>query len=51
MGVRTGPLVEGPGEALLLAAAGRPVALPELSEDGVAVLSARMAADAVRDLT
>jgi len=39
-----GPEVRGPGEAILLAASGRQVALPELEGDGVATLRARMAA-------
>jgi uncharacterized protein (TIGR03083 family) len=39
-----GPEVRGPGEAILLAASGRQVALPELDGDGVATLRARMAA-------
>jgi uncharacterized protein (TIGR03083 family) len=37
-----GPLVEGTGEALLLAMAGRAVVLPELSGPGAAVLAARI---------
>ena len=36
-----GPLVEGPGEALLMAIAGRPVALDECSGDGVGILRDR----------
>ncbi|HZQ58298.1 MAG TPA: maleylpyruvate isomerase family mycothiol-dependent enzyme [Acidimicrobiales bacterium] len=39
-----GPEVRGPGEAILLAASGRQVSLPELDGDGVATLRARMAA-------
>lgn len=38
----SGPEVRGPGEALLLALAGRPAALPELSGPGLAVLAARV---------
>lgn len=38
----SGPSVRGPGEALLLALAGRPVALRELSGPGLAVLAARV---------
>ena len=38
-----GPLVRGAGEAVLLALAGRPVALAELDGDGVAVLRDRLA--------
>ncbi len=37
-----GPAVEGPGEALLMAMAGRPAALPELSGPGHATLAARI---------
>lgn len=37
-----GPVVRGPGEALLLAMAGRAVALPELEGDGLPVLAGRM---------
>ncbi|MFG2057614.1 maleylpyruvate isomerase family mycothiol-dependent enzyme [Micromonospora sp. NPDC048930] len=36
-----GPLVRGPGEAVLLALTGRRVVLPELTGDGVAVLAGR----------
>jgi uncharacterized protein (TIGR03083 family) len=36
-----GPLVRGPGEALLMAISGRTVALGELTGDGVAVLAGR----------
>lgn len=39
-----GPTVRGPGEALMLALAGRGAALPELDGDGVAVLRERLAA-------
>ena len=39
-----GPDVTGPGEAILLAASGRPVALPELSGDGLDLLRSRLAA-------
>ena len=38
-----GPLVRGSGEAVLLALAGRPVALADLDGDGVAVLRDRLA--------
>lgn len=41
-----GPVVRGPGEALVLAAAGRTVALGELTGDGVAQLTDRLAAAA-----
>jgi hypothetical protein len=34
--------VEGPGEAVIMAAAGRAVALTELEGDGVEVLRARL---------
>jgi uncharacterized protein (TIGR03083 family) len=37
----TGPVVEGPAEALLMAIAGRPAALLELSGPGVQALTAR----------
>jgi uncharacterized protein (TIGR03083 family) len=37
-----GPIVEGPAEAIVLAASGRSAALPDLSGDGVAVLSGRI---------
>ncbi len=37
----TGPEVRGPGEALALAMVGRPVALDDLTGDGVAALRAR----------
>jgi uncharacterized protein (TIGR03083 family) len=40
----SGPEVEGSGEAILLVASGRPVALPELQGDGVATLRTRLAA-------
>jgi uncharacterized protein (TIGR03083 family) len=40
----SGPEVIGAGEAILLAASGRPVALGELSGDGVDTLRSRMAA-------
>jgi uncharacterized protein (TIGR03083 family) len=36
-----GPVVRGPGEALLLAATGRAIALAELTGDGVPLLSSR----------
>ena len=39
-----GPVVRGPGEALVLAAGGRTVALDDLEGDGVAVLAERLAA-------
>ncbi len=39
-----GPAVEGPGEALLMAMAGRPAALPQLSGPGLATLAARIEA-------
>lgn len=39
-----GPEVSGPAEALILAASGRPVVLPELSGEGHAELSSRLAA-------
>jgi hypothetical protein len=39
-----GPTVEGPGEAPLMALAGRPAALPELSGPGVPTLAERVAA-------
>ena len=39
-----GPAVEGPGEALLMAMAGRPAALPELFGPGLATLAARIEA-------
>ena len=39
-----GPPVEGSGEALLMALAGRPAALPELSGRGVQTLAERIAA-------
>jgi uncharacterized protein (TIGR03083 family) len=38
----SGPLVEGTGEALLLAMAGRAAVLPELTGPGAAVLAARV---------
>jgi uncharacterized protein (TIGR03083 family) len=37
-----GPVVSGPGEALMLALTGRPVALADLSGDGLPVLRARL---------
>lgn len=43
-GVGEGPEVRGPAEALILAASGRPVALPELEGDGVAILRERIGA-------
>jgi uncharacterized protein (TIGR03083 family) len=39
-----GPEVTGPGEAILLAASGRPVALDELDGEGLATLRTRLAA-------
>jgi len=39
-----GPEVSGPGEAILLAASGRPVALDELGGDGLGILRTRVAA-------
>src|SRR4029078_11293753 len=39
-----GPEVQGPGEALLVALAGRPVALDELTGDGLETLRGRLAA-------
>jgi uncharacterized protein (TIGR03083 family) len=39
-----GPEVDGPGEAILLVASGRPVALDELSGEGVDTLRSRLAA-------
>jgi uncharacterized protein (TIGR03083 family) len=42
--VDDGPEVRGPAEAILLAASGRTVALPELTGDGVAVLRERIGA-------
>jgi uncharacterized protein (TIGR03083 family) len=39
-----GPLVEGPGEAIVLAAAGRTAALDDLRGDGLAELSGRVGA-------
>jgi len=42
--VGTGPEVRGPAEAIVLAASGRTVTLPELSGDGVAILTARITA-------
>jgi uncharacterized protein (TIGR03083 family) len=38
-----GPTVSGPGEALLIALAGRPEALDELGGDGLAILAERVA--------
>jgi uncharacterized protein (TIGR03083 family) len=38
-----GPVVEGPGEAIVLAGAGRRAALADLEGDGVAVLKERLA--------
>ncbi len=38
----SGPEVSGPGEAVLMAVAGRPQALSDLTGDGVAVLARRM---------
>lgn len=40
----SGAVVRGPGEALLLALTGRPVALPELDGDGLPVLRRRLGA-------
>lgn len=37
-----GPVVRGAGEAIVMAAAGRPSALADLDGDGIATLSARM---------
>ena len=37
-----GPIVEGPGEALLMAMAGCPAALPELSGPGTPTLAERI---------
>lgn len=39
-----GPLVEGPGEAIVMAAAGRAAALEDLAGDGVPTLKGRIAA-------
>jgi uncharacterized protein (TIGR03083 family) len=39
-----GPVVEGPGEAVVLAAAGRTAALAEVSGEGVALLKERLGA-------
>jgi hypothetical protein len=39
----SGAAVNGPAEALLLAMTGRPIALGDLTGDGVAVLRARIA--------
>ena len=39
-----GPEVQGPGESILLALAGRPVVLDELTGDGLATLRSRVAA-------
>jgi uncharacterized protein (TIGR03083 family) len=39
-----GPAVQGPGEAIVLAAAGRPAALADLEGDGVALLRQRISA-------
>jgi len=39
-----GPVVEGPGEAIVLAAAGRKVALADVTGDGVIVLKERLGA-------
>lgn len=38
-----GPSIEGPGEAVVMAAAGRPAALADLEGDGVEVLRGRIA--------
>ncbi len=38
-----GPVVQGPGEAVLLALTGRPAALPDLSGDGLPILTRRLA--------
>ena len=43
-----GPEVNGPGEALLMAVAGRPQALAELSGDGLPILRERVAATPAR---
>lgn len=40
-----GPTVEGPGEAIIMASAGRKVALDDLSGDGVATLAQRITKD------
>lgn len=39
----TGPEVAGPGEALLMAVAGRPAALSDLTGDGTSILARRLA--------
>jgi len=39
-----GPAVQGPGEAIVLAAAGRKAALADLEGDGVATLRQRISA-------
>lgn len=39
-----GPVVEGPGEAIVLAAAGRKMALADVTGDGVALLKERLGA-------
>jgi uncharacterized protein (TIGR03083 family) len=44
-----GPSVEGPGEALLMAMAGRPAALPELSGPGTPTLAERITSAASAD--
>ena len=44
-----GPTVEGPGEALLIAMAGRPAALPELSGPGTPTLAERITSAASAD--
>ena len=41
--VGNGPEVRGPAEAIILAVSGRPVALPELTGDGVDTLRSRIA--------
>jgi uncharacterized protein (TIGR03083 family) len=41
-----GPTIEGPGEAIVMAVAGRTVALDDLEGDGVAVLAERIGAAA-----
>ena len=41
-----GPVVRGPGEALLLVLCGRPAALPDLEGEGLATIRARLGAPA-----
>jgi uncharacterized protein (TIGR03083 family) len=45
--IGNGPTVEGPGEALLMTLAGRPVALPELAGSGTRILADRVWAEGV----